>query len=538
MDSNSPQPVRILTRVQQGRGQWWLLHRWALALLLAGLLVRGAIAVALPAGFDEAYYYVYTLHPSWSYFDHPLLVAITTGLGPWLLGWVSPFSIRLGSLLLHTLTLWLLYLTGDRLFSRPTGLFALAIATASPIFQLGFGTLTLPDCPLMFFWTACLYCVSHEFFSRDRPYQPTYRLAIASALVGLACLGKYHGVALGFGLILFCVLSPPHRLALRSGWMVLGVGLFAIAIAPLLLWNAQHGWASFVFQSSRAVSDAPYLFGSLTIAWLLGIAYLFPTIGFPMWWTIGTCSLAIAAGWWGRVVPRRGQQLLLLCVSLPPLLVFTWMGGYRAILPTWPMPGFWGIAILLGAQASTWWQQAPRAVWIWLSTTGLTASFLMVLAALHVNAGIMQTPSTRALFGGWIPVERDASTQQLDIGQVRRGIAESALLTAALEEAEFVATGEWFLSGYVAMAIAPLGDVPVTCLGSDRRGFDYWYEPDRWVGSSGLYLETQRFGKLSSLPPSSYQSADAIGQIELQRGGEPVDTVTIYRLVVRSPDPS
>jgi len=40
--------------------------------------------LALP-GFDEAYYYLYSLHLDWSYFDHPVLVALT-GFGPWVTG--------------------------------------------------------------------------------------------------------------------------------------------------------------------------------------------------------------------------------------------------------------------------------------------------------------------------------------------------------------------------------------------------------------------------------------------------------------------
>ncbi|MEO0855143.1 MAG: glycosyltransferase, partial [Cyanobacteria bacterium J06648_11] len=47
--------------------------------LLASLMMRAIVATYLPAGFDEAYYYAYSLHPQWSYFDHPLLVSWSTG---------------------------------------------------------------------------------------------------------------------------------------------------------------------------------------------------------------------------------------------------------------------------------------------------------------------------------------------------------------------------------------------------------------------------------------------------------------------------
>lgn len=53
--------------------------RTVIALLIGGLLFRVVIAVWLYPGFDEAYYYLYTLHLDLSYFDHPPLVALTTG---------------------------------------------------------------------------------------------------------------------------------------------------------------------------------------------------------------------------------------------------------------------------------------------------------------------------------------------------------------------------------------------------------------------------------------------------------------------------
>ncbi len=130
-------------------------HRWltdktnksVMALLLGGLLFRVVVAIWLYPGFDEAYYFLYTQHPALSYFDHPPLVALTTGFGPWLTGEVSQFTIRLGSLILHTGALVLLYLTSARLFSTLAATLTLAIATFVPIFLVAFGVLTLPDNP-------------------------------------------------------------------------------------------------------------------------------------------------------------------------------------------------------------------------------------------------------------------------------------------------------------------------------------------------------------------------------------------------------
>ncbi|NEQ71535.1 MAG: 4-amino-4-deoxy-L-arabinose transferase, partial [Symploca sp. SIO2D2] len=148
----------------------WLADRAnqpVLWLLLGGLLFRSIIAFCLYPGIDETYYYLYSLHLDWSYFDHPVLVALTTGFGPWVTGVVSQFTIRLATLILYTGSLFLLYLTGAQLFGAQAGRLTLAIATIIPIFQVGFGVLSLPDSPLIFFWSASLCLAADEFFGRD-----------------------------------------------------------------------------------------------------------------------------------------------------------------------------------------------------------------------------------------------------------------------------------------------------------------------------------------------------------------------------------
>lgn len=120
-------------------------------LLLTGLILRLIIAFWLFPGYDEGYYYLYTRHLDWSYFDHPLLVALTTNFGVWITGITSLFTLRLGTVILYTGSLWLLYLTSVRLFDHQTAKLTLAIVSVVPIFNVGFGVITLPDSPLIFF---------------------------------------------------------------------------------------------------------------------------------------------------------------------------------------------------------------------------------------------------------------------------------------------------------------------------------------------------------------------------------------------------
>ena len=506
-------------------------------LLTVGLLLRIVIAIWLPPGFDETYYYVYTQHLDWSYFDHPPLVALTTGFGPWLTGEVTQFTIRLGTVILHTGTLVLLYLTSAKLFSTQAAILTLALATAIPLFQVAFGIFTLPDSPLMFFWSATLYWAAHEFFNRPGVYRPSYRLMVISVLVGLACLGKYHGFVLGLGLIGFCVSSPRHRSALMSPWAWVGLGLFLVTISPVLLWNWQHQWVSFRFQSLRAVPSRGYKLSGLLGTFLVGVGYLFPTFGLPLWWILlRTVIEQIAQPLSRKSLLESGdfrqKQLFLLWASLPLILGFTFLGGYKQILPSWPMPGFWGATLLLGQRAALWQQQSSRWVRHWLWGSGIVTSTILLIALLHLTTGTLQTKGQYSLFGGFLPVAADPSTQMLDLQQIRRAFIESPILRDALQDSGFIFTKSYYLSGQIAMALAPLSDKPVTCFDWDLRGFAFWSRAEQWVGKNALYVTSEYFQQGRPDPAVRYgpyfSTMQKIGDIPIRRGGAVVQVFKVY----------
>lgn len=520
------------------------------------------MAIWLYPGFDEAYYFLYTLHLDLSYFDHPPLVALTTGFGSWLTGEISQFTIRLGTLILHTGSLFLLYLTGARLFSPLAGIFALASASLVPIFQIGFGVLTLPDNPLIFFWTASLYCASWEFFpNKQEKYQPSYLLAILGLLVGLACLGKYHGFILGLGLIGFC-LTTRYRIALISPWTLLGLGLFFLAISPILIWNSQHEWVSFRFQSQRGIPSGGYNFLDLFVTFLTGIAYLFPTLGLPLWWVSLKSLLSnlhakphqpkakrsvsrreekkanplrlsvLARQKFINLTHNRERETLILWVSLPLILGFTWLGGYKQILPTWAMPGFWGATLLLGQAAANWTIAHPRWVRRWLWGTGITLSSLLLFALLHMTTGTLQKSSQYALFGGFVTPEDDPSIQIFDIQQLRQGFATSPLLLSALQNSSFVFTNRYYLAGQIGMALAPVAPTPMTTLDRDLRGFAFWSTADQWLGKDALYVTNNLFiqeQKFLDRYNLYFQSIEKIGTVPIRRGGAVIDTFHVYK---------
>ncbi len=521
-----------------------LKNRSLMTIMAISLLLRSVIALLLPPGFDEAYYYLYTLNPGWSYFDHPPMVGVTTGFGIELLGGdVSQFSIRLGSVLLYTVTLVLLYLCGRRLFSDRVGQLAVAIAAVTPIFHVAFGAMTLPDSPLLVFWLASLYVAIGEFFPRSADdsiqltYRPTRRLAILGVLVGLACLGKYHGFLLGAGLVGFCATSVRHRKALFSVWTGVSLGLFLLTLMPVLYWNYQHDWASLTFQAERGVPAQHFDFGKFGAALGVEMLYLFPTIGLPLLWvSLQRLIQQVLSPFVRRVRPKNDhdgllKRRLILWVSAPVFIGFSLMGGYRQIFPTWAMPGFFVATLLLAERAATW---HARSVKRWLIASAIAINLILMTALSHVVWGTLQNPSQNQI-AAILPANAvaDGSIELIDILQLRRGFAQSAALMQALGQSDFVYTNRFHLSGHIGMALTPLQRKPITCLDQrDMRGFAFWSTAEQWVGKTGLYLTTDRFqtqeNSAAEYEPY-FQQFVKIGEVPLYRGGVEVDRIHVFQ---------
>jgi hypothetical protein len=155
-----------------------------------------------------------------------------------------------------------------------------------------------------------------------------------------------------------------------------------------------------------------------------------------------------------------------------------------------------------------------------------------VVALLHLRLGILQKPSTYALFGGLVPVAQDGSTELLDTSQLQRQFASTPALRAALDEVGFVFTNEYYLGGYFALALHPLVDLPVTAFSQDPRGFAFWLNPQDWVGQDALYLTLDRFTQndeiLDRYRPL-FDSIEPLGTVPLLRGGEVTETIHVYR---------
>ncbi|MBX3039895.1 MAG: glycosyltransferase family 39 protein [Bdellovibrionaceae bacterium] len=215
------------------------IDRLFFAFWLIALFAKLAISAVLPLSGDEAYYWVWSYRLDWSYYDHPPMVAWLYSLGHPLESFGH--AVRWPPVLLgHFIPLiWYGIL---KALGSPSkiGLF-LVLFFACPLTGLG-GVIVTPDLPLLFFWSLALWSLL-KFFE-DQESRWAWILGFA---LGLGFCSKYHIVLLPLSLLPALGLKEIRdRLSLRFFVIVFISGL--AGSLPVLFWNSQHEWISFLFQ--------------------------------------------------------------------------------------------------------------------------------------------------------------------------------------------------------------------------------------------------------------------------------------------------
>jgi dolichol-phosphate mannosyltransferase len=288
--------------------QWRVLAVAVMAYSIAIRLLYGSVMDLIP---EEAYYWNYAQHLDYGYLDHPPMVAWLIRLSTMLLG-NSELAVRLPAMLCWFGSAVFLWKSTELLFNRTTAFVALALLACLPVFLLT-GLYTTPDAFLYMFWIGCVYFIQCAVLLDRR--KAWYAVGI---FLGLGLLSKYTMGLLGLSLLSFLLFDRRGRTWLRRSEPYLA-GLIALVIfSPVILWNAQHGWASFLFQSSHRL----FRHSEFGIFILLGaMVLLMSPLGL-----IGSVRSALPLSW-GGVRPRGHKfshraKRLTVYLTFIPLTVF------------------------------------------------------------------------------------------------------------------------------------------------------------------------------------------------------------------------
>ncbi len=232
--------------------RWKIVLLQLIVLYLLGLKLWFGLTVT-PMG-DEAYYWMWGQHLSWSYFDHPPLDGWLQGAVAAIFGW-SNLSVRFLSWMTLIGTLWIFWLWSDRFAPEDReGWFwhtAVIYLTIPVVFLMS--SFAFHDHLLMFLVVASIYAFHGFAGDWEDGRKVWWRLYLAAVLLGLAVLTKYNGVFLGLGYAVWVLARPKLRGLLLTPHLWLAA-LLAVAIqAPVFYWNLTEGMVSFRFH----LSDRP-----------------------------------------------------------------------------------------------------------------------------------------------------------------------------------------------------------------------------------------------------------------------------------------
>ncbi|HVV43371.1 MAG TPA: glycosyltransferase family 39 protein [Nitrobacter sp.] len=217
--------------------------------VVALVALRLVCAAFTPLTFDEAYYWTWSKHLAGGYYDHAPMVALVIRLGTMLAG-DTAFGVRLVSILLALPMSWAVYRTAMLLFGSRRMASSAAILLNVTL-MVAVGTLIVtPDAPLMVTSSFVLLCLAEVLVTG----RGIWWLAVGAA-VGAALLSKYTALFLGPSILLWLVLVPKLRRWLISPWPYLGGVIAFVLFSPVILWNADHQWVSFIKQFGRARID-------------------------------------------------------------------------------------------------------------------------------------------------------------------------------------------------------------------------------------------------------------------------------------------
>jgi len=210
-------------------------------------LIYGAQVELMP---EETYYWNYSRHLDIGYLDHPPMVGWLIWLGTAVFG-DNEFGVRVGAMGCGAISSLFAYRLTRNLFGAPSALVAVVLLQTLPFFFLA-GMIMTPDAPLTAAWIAAVYFLERALIAERANAWWGVGLSL-----GLGMLSKYTIGLLGLSAFLFMLFDARARQWLRH-WQPYGAAALALAVfSPVIVWNAQHEWASFAFQTSRRLAERP-----------------------------------------------------------------------------------------------------------------------------------------------------------------------------------------------------------------------------------------------------------------------------------------
>ncbi len=458
---------------------------------------------------EEAYYWNYAQHPATGYLDHPPVVALLIKFGTLLFG-QDQLGVRFGAFFCWFVTAFFTYRLTKSIFNKDSAMRALVLVATLPIF-FGVAVVMTPDAPLVACWAGALYFLYRALV-----------LGTPRAWVGVGiCLGvglaaKYTIAFLGPAVVVFMLIDSTARKWFRRPQPYLAAILAGLIFSPVIWWNYQNHWASFLFQSQGRLQAGAQFSTHLL---LLSILILLTPVGLLSaiigMWPLRRCLLPMSVG----KLRQRGY-IFCLTMALTPLAIFILFSLTKEIKLNWTGPLWLAILpFMASAMVAGSGRLQQRLSSLWPGT--LVALVLSYGVLFHYFAlGIPGVSFGRSVFlFGW-----DDLAQQIE-EQVKTITAEDGKRPLVVGMDSYrTASG----LAYYRSKLHP--DEKERMNANDTTGphlfghqglmYNYWYQPKLAIGRDIIVVSEDKKRMDPAYFGNSYQHLGEIHEINVEKRGK------------------
>src|SRR5436309_7717592 len=297
------------------------------------------------------------------------MVALLIRLGTLLAG-DTELGVRLVSILLALPMSFAVYRTAEMLFGGQR-VAATAAILLNVTLMAAVGTMIVtPDSPLLVASSFVLFCLAKVLATG----RGAWWLAVGVA-VGAALLSKYTALFFGPAILIWLVAVPKLRRWLISPWPYLGGAVSLAIFSPVIFWNADHHWVSFIKQIGRARIEE---FKPAFIAELIPTQVAFAT---PLVFILGAMGLYALLK---RHAGASAARMLINAMFWTIVAYFIWHSLHARVEANWLAPVYpaFAIAAAVAAHRTRWDARSQRAVDFclrWASPVGILMFALLIV---------------------------------------------------------------------------------------------------------------------------------------------------------------
>jgi 4-amino-4-deoxy-L-arabinose transferase-like glycosyltransferase len=466
-------------------------------IVLALIALRLAAAIWTPLTFDEAYYWMWSKHLAGGYYDHPPMVAYVIRLGTMIAG-DTTLGVRLVSILLALPMSFAVYRTAAILFgSQRVGTTATILLNVTLMAAVGTLIVT-PDSPLLVASSFVLFFLAKVLETG----RGAWWLAVGVA-VGAALLSKYTAMFFGPAILIWLAVVPRLRRWLISPWPYLGGAVAFAVFSPVILWNADHQWVSFIKQMGRArIED----FRPAFIAELIPTQIAFAT---PLVFILGAMGLYALSF---RKTGAFSARVLINATLWTIVAYFIWHSLHARVEANWFAPIYpaFAIAAAVAAHLTRWAPRQQRLADFCLRWSAPVGVVMFALLIVQANTGLLS---------GY---RRDATVRSVGVGW--RELAAEIEAVRVRTGASCVLAPDYGTTGWLAFYL-PKG----TCVAQQGQRIRWvnMPEPSPALLAGKLLYVSDALPDEESYLKNSFARAERVASITRKRGPLVIETYAL-----------